>query len=706
METWNADVNSLLYQPLEGELPLRLLRLGAGRPGQPIECELVPTDLGRGEAVQDYEATSYTWGSPEHPPTIACNGVGMKVQRSVFDMLNGIRYPDRQRMVWIDAICIDQSNVDERSAQVSMMGEVYRRAKNVLVWLGPPDAHSKVAMDYARTLDHAALVKEYMAVVEAPGDVLMESAFQSKTYFFDEPDQTESFKECAFAILRFLQRPWFNRVWVQQEAVLCLDTRVFCGGDCIAWDQLFSLAWVMHPRQAGGYPRYIHDMLGTVFHNLSALLEIQKFRGRLHNDIYGVSRKNIYLLQTLASARRFGATDPRDKIFALKNLATDANDWVEVDYRVPWQIIYLEVAQKCLRHGWLEFLEAAGRSRHEPGSVLPSWAPDYRECGDREFPIREHPLWMPGGGIPGLGMPRADFVGTVHQLPKSHRRKFSIPQEIKSFKGSQKQLLQSYVSIKCTMSDEIVYLSKVYDEVSADREDPSTSVYPQIIDEDLQHLKTLDSQTYLNNESVYDAYKLTFMLGRDAEGNIVDSSYVQENWDDWILWMNSGSPDEWKGECRPPILEPCFRASNVADQYRFAITKHGYFCIVTCFANIHDEVAILPGYSLGVVIRPWSPSPGDRFRNPKGKEGNGISQNSDTEYHEFVGDAYIHGMMRNEAQCIIDEFGCKHKPSESQWGKIARASDSGKGEGWETFGFSGNYSRVLPTLGLRRVKLV
>lgn len=281
-----------------------------------------------------------------------------------------------------------------------------------------------------------------------------------------------------------------------------------------------------------------------------------------------------------------------------------------------------------------------------------------------------------------------------------------MPQEIKSFKGSQKQLLQSYASVKCTMSDQIVYLSKVYDEVSADSKDSTMGVYPRIIDGDLLHLQTLDSQVYLNNESVYDAYKLTFILGRDAEGNIADSSYVQENWDDWIMWMKRGSPDEWQGQRKHPLLETCFRATNVADQYRFAITKHGYFCIVTCFANIHDEVAILPGFILGVVIRPWSPSAGDRFKNPKGKERNGVPQNLDTEYYEFIGDAYIHGMMRNEAQCIIDEFGCKHKPSESQWGKTARASDSGKGEGWETLGFSGNYSRVLPTLGLRRIKLV
>lgn len=692
MESWNADITSLLYRPLEGELPLRLLRLGAGQPGQPIVCELVPTDLG--DAAENYEATSYTWGSPENPQTITCNGASMKIQKNAFDMLNGIRWPDRPRTIWIDAICIDQSNIDERASQVCMMSDIYRQAKNVLVWLGPPDEHSRIAIEYASTLDHGALLKEYTAVVDAVGDYLQESAFQGKTYFFDEPDQTGEFKSLAVAILKFLQRPWFNRVWIQQEAALCHNTQVFCGADSIRWDQLFSLAWVMHPRQAGGYPHYVEDILGTVFHNLSAVLEIQKFRGRIFNAMYGTDRTNIYLLQTLGSARRFGATDPRDKVFALQNLATDADDWVEVDYRVPWQIIYLEVARICLDNGWLDFLDAAGKSRHGPGSVLPSWAPDYQGGSDRDSSIREHSSWMPGGGIPGLGMSRPDSIGTIHQLPKSHKRKFPLPQEIKSFKGTRKQLLQSYASVKCTMSDEIVYLSKVYDEMPLHGKDSSTSVYLHLINEDLRHLETLNSQMYLNDESVSDAYKLTFILGRDAEGNIVDSDFIQSNWDNWIQWMESGSPDEWQGERKSPLVEPCFRASRVADQFRFAVTKHGYFCLVTCFAELHDEVAIFPGYQLGVVICPWNPSLGDR------------PQARDTEYHEFIGDAYIHGMMRNEAQCIIDEFGCKYKPSESQWTKIAKASDSGNGEGWETLGFSGNYSQILPTLGLRRVKLV
>ena len=697
MEYWNADVVDVLYRPLQGELSLRLLRLPPGVQDQPIECELVPANLG--DAAEHYEATSYTWGSAENPQVITCNGVNMKIQRNAFVMLNGVRLTDQPRTIWIDAICINQSDVDERASQVSMMRDIYRRAKNVLVWLGPSDDSSSIALAYARALDHATLVQQYTSTTEKWNE-LQESEFQQKSYIFDETNQSEAFRRTVFAILRFLQRPWFNRVWVQQEAALCRHVRVFCGADSVEWDKLFSLAWFIHPRQVGDYPEYVEAALGTLFHNLTAILEIQKFRIRTFNDTYKASRTAIYLLETLQSVRRFGATDPRDKVYAMQNLATDSDQWLEVDYRVPWQIVYVEVGRKCLENGWLDFLEDAGKAHHEEGSVLPSWAPDYRG-GNTDSSIREHPSWMPGGGISGLGIQRPDSIGSVHQLPKAHRRKLELPKELRGVKGSRKQLLQSYASVKCTMSDEIVYLSKVRDELPPEINATYASACTYILGEDMRHIKKLKSQTYINSESALDAYRMSLISGRDVAGDIANSGFVQENWDSWMRWLEDGSPDEWEGGSRPPTFYSCVRASRVFDQFRFAITRHGYFCLVTRHAQTHDEVAIFPGYPLAVVIRPWRPPTRDTTSKPNTEQ----MQATGLEYHEFVGSTYIHGMMRNEAQCIISEFGCRYKPSEAQWEKISRASDSGNGEGWGTLGFSGDYSRILPTLGVRRVKL-
>ncbi|KAK0615092.1 heterokaryon incompatibility, partial [Bombardia bombarda] len=164
---------------------LRLLLLQPGAPFDPIKCDLVPCQLN--DVQHTYDATSYTWGSPEDPPQVECNGLTMKVQRNAFDMLTDLRLCDRPRTVWIDAICINQSDVQERSQQVRMMHQVYERAKCVVVWLGRPDEDSRLAMRYAGGLNPASHIEEL-------GDILA--------------------KKLAAAMVSLINRPWFNRVWV------------------------------------------------------------------------------------------------------------------------------------------------------------------------------------------------------------------------------------------------------------------------------------------------------------------------------------------------------------------------------------------------------------------------------------------------------------------------------------------------------------
>lgn len=79
------------------------------------------------------------------------------------------------------------------------------------------------------------------------------------------------------------------------------------------------------------------------------------------------------------------------------------------------------------------------------------------------------------------------------------------------------------------MSDEIIFLSEVYDEMPLDSNNSGTSVYLHIINENLQYLRTLGWQMYLNSDSISDACKLTFIPSRDTGGNIVDSDLIHGN---------------------------------------------------------------------------------------------------------------------------------------------------------------------------------
>jgi hypothetical protein len=116
--------------------------------------------------------------------------------------------------------------------------------------------------------------------------------------------------------------------------------------------------------------------------------------------------------------------------------------------------------------------------------------------------------------------------------------------------------------------------------------------------------------------------------------------------------------------------------------------------------TVGDEIGIFQSYDLAVVLR--------RLPTPPvvHKEGQKTGPAADDPYFELLGDAYVHGMMENEARCINDEFNCRHEPTQAQWNKILKASDGGRGEPWATLDLNGQYERVFKTLGPRTLRLV
>ncbi len=240
MDKWNSEIASSLYRPLKGDLPLRLLLICPGRPEEPLKTELIPTTLE--EAQGRYDATSYTWGSPENPELISCGNYQLWVQRNAFHMMLDLRNPDGPRKVWIDAICINQCSLDERASQVAIMHHIYRRAAATWVWMGRPDEHSSAAMTYAATLDAKKLVGEFSYCQYGTSW----PRFAEKSYFFDPSFDlvvdANQIRDLAVAIVSFLNRPWFSRVWIQQEASLCQSVRVMCGPNAVNWDNIFALA--------------------------------------------------------------------------------------------------------------------------------------------------------------------------------------------------------------------------------------------------------------------------------------------------------------------------------------------------------------------------------------------------------------------------------------------------------------------------------
>jgi hypothetical protein len=126
-----------IFQPLPDEDDrsyLRLLRLQPGDYSDPIECtlEIVTHE----ESKDQYEAISYCWGNSNDTIPIVCNGLHVPVTRSLESAMRRFRTPSGStaRLLWADAICINQKDDEEKGKQVGRMGEVYMNASCVLVW--------------------------------------------------------------------------------------------------------------------------------------------------------------------------------------------------------------------------------------------------------------------------------------------------------------------------------------------------------------------------------------------------------------------------------------------------------------------------------------------------------------------------------------------------------------------------------------------
>ncbi|KIN02747.1 hypothetical protein OIDMADRAFT_96258, partial [Oidiodendron maius Zn] len=125
------------YQPLDTSIDsIRLLYLQATNPAAQavINCRLVHTNF---KSKPIYEALSYTWGSENPAEFIFIDGAEFKVRRNLYWALYYLRQ-SRRRVLWIDAICIDQGSFEERQYQVGLMGHIYHLSQNVIVWLGNP----------------------------------------------------------------------------------------------------------------------------------------------------------------------------------------------------------------------------------------------------------------------------------------------------------------------------------------------------------------------------------------------------------------------------------------------------------------------------------------------------------------------------------------------------------------------------------------
>jgi hypothetical protein len=346
---------SYSYQRLIGSKDIRLLKLRRRRLFRSPQCELVHVDM---HSLVTYDAISYTWGNPEKSKGLIVDGKWLPCPANVQDIVLDRASYSCERYVWIDFVCIDQDNLDERKQQVQLMREIYATANRVIVWLGGTSG-ADLALDLLYDLRNLVLRDPEASTLDG---IQLGAQYRKRL------------KEWT-ALAKFLNHDYWTRTWIIQEIAVAERVHVMYNGRYLLWEYLAAFAIEFSTVDSANLT-YIREMIATglplpsgtnhILYLATTRLKIQR----------GGALK---LAKNIAKFHDCHATDPRDKIYAIQGITT-ANEAGRLvpDYEKSTEEVYMETTLYLME---LEYpfypLHFAGIGNSGRMPRLPSWIPDW-----------------------------------------------------------------------------------------------------------------------------------------------------------------------------------------------------------------------------------------------------------------------------------------------------------------------------------------
>jgi hypothetical protein len=323
-------------------------------------CLVLETKMMQEDTVE-YEALSYAWGSVDNLSFARIAGGGVcAITHNLAVALRHLRFQDKARLMWIDALCINQDDTAEKNNQVAVMGKIFSFASHVLMWLGPEADRSEEAI---RLLEN--LSKEVQIDTRT-----LEMRPSSQCTSADWADTTcmLPFKAGELTPVHALyERPYFKRAWIRQEIVLAKRATVYCGQRQLNWQDFRRGALCLSQKL------WDED------------LAMEKGKWRLaQQSIHAISNLCLILQYCILIATlRYSSgvadcQDSRDRIYSILSLIGGGDYLLAItpDYDIPVGHLYLEIARRiaCKRQN-LTFLDSC----HPASNILelPTWVPDW-----------------------------------------------------------------------------------------------------------------------------------------------------------------------------------------------------------------------------------------------------------------------------------------------------------------------------------------
>jgi hypothetical protein len=339
---------------------IRYLILHAGSGNDPLECTLHTAPM----ADTEFEAVSYVWGSDVRDQQIICDGRMLALTTNLFHVLQRIRLPDAPRSIWADLACINQENLEEKGHQVGIMGQIYRHASRVLIYMGGD--HHGHGPAVCSLLEDICIIIDRILPLIPPG---------WNTFPYPRQDEILLNDPRWDSLLVLLGETWFTRGWVVREAGFAKDGHVHWGDSEFSWDSLMrTLHWL--------YKRGVKTLYAKGFDSCIPLAHLEVFEDR-HEEYARLFTTEMTwvdqsLLGYLTLTRQLKLKDPRDRIYAFLELVMDEQRQVHLrpNYKDSFLLVYQQFAVEYIRSTkYIGLLSDVEHDDQSLNSGIPSWVP-------------------------------------------------------------------------------------------------------------------------------------------------------------------------------------------------------------------------------------------------------------------------------------------------------------------------------------------
>lgn len=547
-----------------------------------------------------------------------------------------LRSLEESIFLWIDQICINQTDTHEKEQQIPLMGLIYTHATNTVIWLGDEDGQDpQLALE---TMEHV-----YARLQMSDVEITLDD--------FERLDFPPANHHAWHAVRQILQRPWLSRLWTIQEAVLSRNLFGMCGDAVVSWDDLAAWCYVLQHCQILQWLASDKSQ-DSLEHTAFSSRRRSPFGGSVINSLqadrlqsWSLNQKE-YLLNSLVRTRYAQASDPKDKIYG--KLTLSATHLINITDFVFAGV--LGITESNITPDYSSSRTARDVYYEACLTQLPALVYELLSCVDHDLPLE--PSWLPDWSTDRVteALGYSTKAWTLYSAGRRAKPKNTL------FTGKPSKAILSdkkkTITLNGIIFDDITTLGHTIEEVALDIEDPhvgnsSWARNVQLINE---NYKYVDYPAY--DSSVYDAFWKTLVGGRDASGAaeptdehsevfslILDSTTSQmpslagQTYSSrrrrgyfTINSLRSRRPAKALGDLRTAM-----RAALT--MRRFAISHKGYFALVPRGTRHGDIIVVFEGACVPFVLRSMQ----------NGEEG-----------YELLGEAYVHGIMQGEALHMSD----------------------------------------------------